>query len=197
VLIDGGDVNTLLNFRTPASSANVQLCRSGQGVPGPGEQLRRRCRRLWRRRDQRHHAVRDERVSRSAHWFHRNDNLDARNFFDPPAGKPEFKRNQFGGSLGGPILTNRTFFFFNYEGLRERLGTSRIAMVPTADMRRGIPRADGRRQSGDRAVSESWPLPNGREFGDGTGSSSGVTTSRPARTTSSDAWIRRWAPRAG
>jgi len=50
--------------------------------------------------------------------FFRNDALDARNFFDPE--KPPFKRNQFGGAIGGPIKKNRTFFFFTYEGLRQR-----------------------------------------------------------------------------
>ena len=46
----------------------------------------------------------------SLYHFHRNDNLDARNFFDrEPLGKPEFKRNQFGGSIGGPLKADRTF----------------------------------------------------------------------------------------
>jgi len=58
--------------------------------------------------------------------FLRNDALDARNFFDrtkpPDPPKPPFKRNQFGGNLGGPIRTDRTFFFFSYEGLRQRQG---------------------------------------------------------------------------
>jgi outer membrane receptor protein involved in Fe transport len=52
--------------------------------------------------------------------FIRNDALDARNFFDRT--KPPFKRNQFGGALGGPIFKDKTFFFFSYEGLRQRQG---------------------------------------------------------------------------
>src|SRR5690349_14752145 len=52
--------------------------------------------------------------------FLRNDALDARNFFD--ARKPPFKRNQFGPALGGPIHKDHTFFFFSYEGLRQRQG---------------------------------------------------------------------------
>jgi hypothetical protein len=53
--------------------------------------------------------------------FLRNDEFDARNFFDFTSPRPPpFKRNQFGGSLGGPILKNRTFFFFSYEALRQR-----------------------------------------------------------------------------
>jgi hypothetical protein len=53
--------------------------------------------------------------------FLRNDALDARNFFTFASGEPPpFKRNQFGGHLGGPIVKNTAFFFFSYEGLRQR-----------------------------------------------------------------------------
>lgn len=56
----------------------------------------------------------------SAYWFHRNDNLDAATTFEARArSKSEFKRNQFGGTLGGPIIREHTFFFFSYEGLRQ------------------------------------------------------------------------------
>jgi hypothetical protein len=65
----------------------------------------------------------------SAFWYHRNDNLDARNFFDP-ARQPEFKRNQFGATLGGPVRRDRAFFFFGYEALRERLGRTIVSFVP-------------------------------------------------------------------
>ena len=52
--------------------------------------------------------------------FLRNDALDARNFFTLNSTEPQpFKRNQFGGNLGGPIIRNKTFFFFSYEGLRQ------------------------------------------------------------------------------
>ncbi len=56
-----------------------------------------------------------------AFWFHRNDNLDARNFFDPwPLERlPEFRRHQFGATFGGPIIENKMFFFYAFEGQRQ------------------------------------------------------------------------------
>lgn len=74
----------------------------------------------------------------SAYWYHRNDNLDARNFFDlPPVGKPEFKRNQMGATLGGPIRRDRSFFFLGYESLRERQGRTISTVVPDDNARLG------------------------------------------------------------
>ncbi len=75
--------------------------------------------------------------------FLRNDKLNTRNFF--ARGKDPLRRNQFGGTLGGPILfpklyngKDRTFFFFAYEGTRQRLGaTSSSTIVPTALERQG------------------------------------------------------------
>ena len=69
--------------------------------------------------------------------FLRNDKLDARNFFDQ-GGIPPFKLNQFGGSGGGPIKRDKTFVFGNYEGFRQRLGLSRLAIVPDANTRKGL-----------------------------------------------------------
>lgn len=69
--------------------------------------------------------------------FLRNDKLDARNFFDRTAMIAPLKRNQFGGMIGGPILRNKAFFFFNYEGLRQRAGLTFSSTVPTARMRGG------------------------------------------------------------
>lgn len=62
----------------------------------------------------------------------RNSALDAMNYFDVPGHKPSFSRNQFGGSVGGPIKKEKAFFFFNYEGLRASDATTTRAVVPTS-----------------------------------------------------------------
>src|SRR5437879_894527 len=76
--------------------------------------------------------------------FLRNEKLDARNFFArTDARKPPFKLNQYGASLGGPVLfpkyngRNRTFFFVNYEGYREVFGDTQLQTVPVAAIRAG------------------------------------------------------------
>jgi hypothetical protein len=66
----------------------------------------------------------------SLYEYLRNDNLDARSYFDP-LNQPEFQRNQFGGALGGRIKKDKLFFFGNYEGLRAIQGVSRLPVVPT------------------------------------------------------------------
>lgn len=63
--------------------------------------------------------------------FVRNDRFDARNFFNQkPDPQTAFRNNQFGGALGGPIIKNRTFFYFAYEGQRERVGLNSTARIP-------------------------------------------------------------------
>jgi Carboxypeptidase regulatory-like domain/TonB dependent receptor/TonB-dependent Receptor Plug Domain len=70
-------------------------------------------------------------VHGSGYEFLRNDAFDARNFFD--AAKPDLKRNQFGGTLGAPIIKNKAFIFGAYEGLRSKRGASSIYQtIPTA-----------------------------------------------------------------
>jgi hypothetical protein len=71
--------------------------------------------------------------------FLRNDALDARNLFSSTlAHPPPFKRNQFGGNLGGPIKKDKAFFFFSYEGLRQRQGLTFNTIVLDAAQRAGV-----------------------------------------------------------
>jgi len=70
--------------------------------------------------------------------FVRNDVFDAKNFFDSQTAPiPPFRQNQFGGSLGGPVIKNRTFFFVDYEGQRVRKSLTSTFSVPTDAMRTG------------------------------------------------------------
>ncbi len=71
------------------------------------------------------------RLHGSAYEFLRNDAVDARNSFARTGRAPEYRQNQFGGSLGGPILRDKTFFFGDYEGLRIIQGTTVSNVVPT------------------------------------------------------------------
>src|SRR5262249_13345515 len=75
----------------------------------------------------------------SLYEFLRNDALDAAKWEENKGGgKSPFKRNQFGGSLGGPLVKDRTFFFASYEGLRQSQGVNTQARVPDMAARSGI-----------------------------------------------------------
>jgi len=76
----------------------------------------------------------------SAYEFLRNSALDAANFFENAGGirKASFKRNQFGGAIGGPIIKNRTFFFADYEGIRQSKGIANVDFVPSRAARNGM-----------------------------------------------------------
>jgi hypothetical protein len=103
--------------------------------------------------------------------FLRNSALDARNFFDQAA-VPPFRRNQFGGSLGGPLKKNRLFLFGNYEGFRQALALSSVSVVPDLEARQGLlPNATTGIYSAVPNLNQSmlaymtfWPLPNGPEL---------------------------------
>jgi len=71
--------------------------------------------------------------------FYRNDALDANNFFNNRAGraKPAYRQDQFGGTLGGPLVKDRTFFFVDYQGLRINQGQTYVSTVPSLKMRAG------------------------------------------------------------
>jgi len=63
--------------------------------------------------------------------FLRNDKLDANNFFNSGRAKPPYRQNQFGGTLGGPVLPNRMFYFGSYQGTYIREKLTRLSRVPT------------------------------------------------------------------
>ncbi|HEY3381782.1 MAG TPA: TonB-dependent receptor [Vicinamibacterales bacterium] len=73
----------------------------------------------------------------TAYEYFRNQALNARNVFDTAPDKPVFERNQFGFSVGGPLLRNRTFVFANVDRLRERRTATRLSTVPTDLQRSG------------------------------------------------------------
>jgi len=101
--------------------------------------------------------------------FTRNSALDARNFFDH-GDIPEYQRNNFGASLGGPLRRDKTFVFGNYEGLRQNLGLSNLSLVPD----------DASRASAVPSIQPLlalWPVANGRELLTSTGAPSGIAES--------------------
>lgn len=97
----------------------------------------------------------------SASYFHRNSAMDTRDFFDINPKSPPFRRHQFGGTVGGPIRPNQTFFFVAYESLREALARTARSTVLTAAGR------SGQLNTGTVTVSPTmvpfinlFPLPN-------------------------------------
>jgi hypothetical protein len=97
----------------------------------------------------------------------RNSALDARNFFDTI--KPPFRRNQFGGSAGGPIWKKRTFIFGDYEGLRQSQGVTQVTTVPSATARAGNLSTGPITVDSNvtRFLNAFYPMPNGLLLGSG------------------------------
>lgn len=91
--------------------------------------------------------------------YFRNDVLDANDWFSNHSGarKPALRQNDFGGVLGGPILKNRAFFFFSYEGLRLRQPRFVLTSVPTLSVRQNAP-------AGLRPFLNAFPQPNGPDI---------------------------------
>jgi hypothetical protein len=130
----------------------------------------------------------------SVYEYHRNRVLDANNFFANRDGleKGPFIRNQFGFSVGGPIVKNQTFFFFNYEGFRERKSTPTTMILPNLNTRQGllptgpggalemVADGPGAPVSAILPYFALWPLPDATavDLGDGT-TREGVTLNRP------------------
>jgi hypothetical protein len=102
----------------------------------------------------------------NAYEYLRNSALDARNPFDQ-AQIPNFERNVFGGSLGGPIKKDKTFLFGNYEGFRQVLGLSDVTLVPDATSRAAA-------VASVQPLLNLWPIANGPELLTSTGGQSGI-----------------------
>src|SRR5882762_490464 len=109
-----------------------------------------------------------------AYWFLRSKTLDARNYFDTSL--PPFHRNQFGASGGGPIKKGKTFFFADYEGIRQDKSDTFSNIVPSAAARAGTlcSTPDGTCQTSTITVDPNvvpylgfWALPNGGLIGNG------------------------------
>jgi Carboxypeptidase regulatory-like domain len=99
----------------------------------------------------------------SAFEFIRNNAFDARNYF--ALNTPPFKRNEFGGTFGGPIRKDKTFFFGQYAGFRQRLGEPNVVQVPTAAERTGLIAINGFNyqvplNSVAQQILGKYPLPN-------------------------------------
>src|SRR2546428_10325351 len=178
-LLDGTDINNVYN-KTPGSVAGVLL-----GVDGVLEfqvLTNAYSAEFGRSAGGVINAVTrsgSNKLHGSLFEFHRNSALDAKNFFDDPRQPiPAFKRNQFGGTLGGPIRRDQTFFFAAYEGLIERLGITGVTAVPDANARRGIlPAPTPSDPTRTRTITlhsaipvyldTLFPLPNGHTLGGG------------------------------
>ena len=122
------------------------------------------------------------RLHGSIYEFLRNSKLDARNYFDQ-AKIPEFQRNNFGGSLGGPIRRDKLFLFANYEGYRQNLGLSNVTFVPDTQARQGFlpdpanptgPRKNYGVASGVAPLFNLWPTQNGPALLDANGNQTGI-----------------------
>jgi hypothetical protein len=103
----------------------------------------------------------------SVYEFARNSFFDARNYFDS-ARIPEFQRNDFGASLGGPIRTNKLFLFANYESYRQNLGESIVTLVPDSASR-------AKAVTSVQPLLNLWPIANGPEVLQN-GASTGIAT---------------------
>jgi hypothetical protein len=101
----------------------------------------------------------------SVYEFLRNSFFDARNYFDGSR-IPEFQRNNFGASLGGPIKKDKLFLFANYEGYRQNLGESIVTLVPDSTSR-------AKAVASVQPLLNLWPVANGPEITQG-GASTGI-----------------------
>ena len=101
--------------------------------------------------------------------YFRNGALDANNWFADQAGlpKPQEKQNDFGGTFSGPVLKDRSFFFFSYEGLRLRLPETILTTVPCDGTCTVSGNVRASAVPGMQPFLNAFPLPNGADHGDG------------------------------
>ena len=97
----------------------------------------------------------------SAYDFLRNSYFDSRSYFDPLAGEPSFRRNQLGGTIGGPIIRDHTFFFFNFETLRLAQGVSTQSTVLSPNARTGLVTCTGTGKGTCFTPGTTTPAPTG------------------------------------
>jgi hypothetical protein len=126
-------------------------------------------------------------VHGSVYEFIRNSALDARNYFDQAQTNgrrlPEFQRNNYGASLGGPIRKDKLLLFANYEGYRQNLGLSDVTFVPDTSARAGLlpnpanpagPLKSYGVAAGVGPLLNLWPEQNGPELKDANGNPTGI-----------------------
>jgi hypothetical protein len=166
--LDGTNVNSVGNFATPGSSGGgvlgVDAIREFRVVTGGGYSAEYGAysggvvQMVTKSGTNQFHGT--------AFGLHRNDNFDANTWENNRAetDKAEFRRNQFGGTLGGPIMADRAFFFGAYEGLRQaRVGETSRNTVPDQNIHRGI-LPDGRQVPIAPIIKpylDLWPVGNG------------------------------------
>ncbi len=198
-VLDGSSINSVGNFGTPGAASDVVMgvdsVREFRVVSGGGYGADLGA----------HSGGVIQMVTKSGtnslhgsvYEFLRNDNVDATRWANNRANKekPEFRRNQFGASLGGPIARDKVFFFGNVEGLRQaRVGDIRTDLVPDANVHNGlIPDGEGGLKQVEIAASvkpylDLWPLPNGPLLGDGVGRRFTPTTN----ITNENYFVTRW-----
>lgn len=156
-------VDSIAEFQTFSSTAGAQFGGSGGGINAATKAGTN----TW-------HG--------SAYEFFRDSYMDARNYFDPPSGPPPFRRNQYGGTIGGAIKKDRSFFFVNFEGLQQHLGETVISTLPDAAAIAEVTNPFV------LAALKAQPLPNGVDNGNGTGQNTDVGQ----QTASENYVVGRW-----
>ncbi|MBI4481106.1 MAG: carboxypeptidase regulatory-like domain-containing protein, partial [Acidobacteria bacterium] len=175
-LLDGSEINDIASGRNPSGSSGLLL---GLDAVQEFQVLLQNYKAEFGKNSGGviHVATRSgtNQLHGSVFEYLRHSALDAKNFFDlADLPIPAFQRNQFGAAVGGPVRKDRTFFFLNYEGLRERKGITSVATVPTDAARVSAVTAV-------RAFVDLYPSPNGPVNPDGRTASFTSSVIQPAR----------------